>query len=123
MVVNIRDTIDELGCLKRLFEVQSDVVRKADELFREAERTHRGGEKSAVRLVEVAGKVGEFEVVVDKLIEAAKGTQESVSWAFVVMLLSFPPLFFPYPPPSRSSIHGRVSNVPTHETASKPPRP
>ncbi|KAH0533884.1 hypothetical protein FGG08_007498 [Glutinoglossum americanum] len=78
MVVNIRDTIDELGCLKRLFEVQTEVVRKAEGLFREAERTHRGGEKSAVRLEGVVVRVGEFEGVVDRLIEAAKRTQDSM---------------------------------------------
>ena len=78
MVVNIRDTIDELGCLKRLFEVQTEVIRKAEGLFGEAERTHRGGQKSAVRLDRVVGRVAEFEAVVDKLIEAAQRTKDSV---------------------------------------------
>jgi hypothetical protein len=78
MVVNIRDTIDELVCLKRLFEVQTEVIRKAEGLFGEAERTHRGGQKSAVRLEHVVGRVSEFEAVVDKLIEAAQRTKDSV---------------------------------------------
>ncbi|KAH0559254.1 hypothetical protein GP486_004233 [Trichoglossum hirsutum] len=78
MIVNIRDTIDELGSLKRLFEVQTKVVRKAEGLFGEAERTHRGGQKSAVRLVRVVDRVEEFETTIDKLIEAAEKARDSL---------------------------------------------
>ncbi|KAI9768065.1 MAG: hypothetical protein M1840_005099 [Geoglossum simile] len=78
MVVNVRDTVDELGSLQRLFEVQGEVVKKAEALFREAERTHRGGERSALKLMGVAGVVREFNSGAERLIEAAKRTQDSL---------------------------------------------
>ncbi|KAI9839506.1 MAG: hypothetical protein M1819_002131 [Sarea resinae] len=77
--VNIRDTLNELDSIERLFKVRREVIVNVQGLFRGHDLAHTGGDKSAESFGKFHAEFNIYHQWISKLRELAGETHHSIS--------------------------------------------